>query len=78
MYPKRILLRYLSGISYRRYTAYIQRERKSVRAISYGDIQSAVRNHFLYILLLRRNAHLSRNDNAHGNIRSYFVAEKPA
>ena len=37
MYPKRILLRYLSGISYRRYIAYIQCERKSVRAI-YGEM----------------------------------------
>lgn len=60
----------------RRYITYIQCKREYPWTISDGDIQFVVWNHFGYLFLLRRNAHLSWNNDANGGICSYIVTEK--
>ena len=54
------------GVSGRCNIPHLQCQRQSHRTNSDDSFQSAIRHHFFYLFLLRRNDHLSRHDHANG------------
>lgn len=61
----------------RRDCAYFQREGQSLRASFHYRIRDFIQHHFMDVRLLRRDDHLSRNDDAHGVVRVYKLDETP-